>query len=296
MIALAALIAQAAIFPQGGAVGLAPPPGMTESTRFTGFESASGDSILIAELPRAAYAELVARIAATPAGQPLPNGVTLDGPGAAVTLAGGIKAMRWRGFQAVAGTRYAKWLLLAEGPSTTALVTAQVPEPRAATEAAAIDVALGSVRFRAAATLDAAIAALPFTLGDRAGFRPVQTLMGSALMLTEGPLDADPAGDQPLAVVAASIDARPVPDPEASARQMFGTQAGLTEIELQSLIRNGDDVVAAGTGLDGARRVTLRQHLRLTPGGGYVRIVCIWPAADDIAARCDRLAAGVRAR
>ncbi|PCD02561.1 hypothetical protein COC42_14230 [Sphingomonas spermidinifaciens] len=294
MIALAALALQAAVFPQQGAIGLAPPPDMRPSAGFTGFENDAGDSILIAELPREAYAELVRRIAATPAGQPLPNGVTLDGAGTAVTLAGGVRAMRWRGHQSVAGTRFAKWLLLAEGLSATAIVTAQVAEPRAAASAAAIEAALGSVRFQAPAGLDAAITALPFIVADRAGFRPVRTLMGSALMLTEGPRDTDPDGAQPLAIVAASVDARPILDPEASARHMFGAQTGFTRIELKSLTRKGDTVVAAGTAVDRARVVAMRQHLRLKPGGGYIRTVCIWPVADDLAARCDALAGGVR--
>lgn len=289
-------IQAAAIFPQGGAIGLAPPPGMTEAAAFTGFESAAGDSIVVAELPREAYADLIRRIAASPAGQPLPNGVTIDGPGTPVTLAGGIAGMRWRGHQTVAGVRYAKWMLLAEGPAATAIVTAQVPEPRAAGAAPAIEAALASLRFQAAADLETAIAALPFALGDRAGFRPVRTLMGSALLLTEGPRDTDPDGAQPIVVVAASIDARPIADPEASARQMFGAQAGFTRIDMKTIERRGDTVVADGTAVDRARYVRLRQHLRPTPGGGYLRTVCMWPVADDLAARCDRLAGSVASK
>jgi hypothetical protein len=295
MIAAAvALLQAAAVFPQGGAIGLTPPPGMTQSASFTGFEHSGGDSIVITELPREAYAELVRRLSATPVGQPLPNGMTIDTAGTPITLADGSKAMRWRGHQMGGGTRYAKWLMLAEGPALTAVVTAQVPEPRAAGAAAGIEAALASLRFQAAAGLDAAIAALPFVVADRAGFRPVRTLMGSALMLTEGPRDTDPDGAQPLVVVAGSVDARPILDPEAWARQMFGAQDNFTRIELKSLERRGDAVIADGTGVDRARYVRLRQHLRVKPAGGYLRVVCIWPVADDLAVRCDRVAASVR--
>lgn len=291
----ALFLALQAVFPQGGAIGLTPPPGMTESASFTGFESAAGDSILIAELPREAYAELTRRITATPVGQPLPNGVTIDAPGVPVTLADGVKAIRWRGHQTVAGTRFAKWLMLAEGPGATAIVTAQAPEARASAAEAGFEAALASLRFQPPASLDGAIAALPFAVGDMAGFRAVRTLMGSALMLTEGPRDIDPDGAQPLVVVAASIDARPILDPEASARQMFGAQ-DFTRLEAKSLEQRGDDTIVDGTGVDRARYVRLRQHLRIKPGGGYVRTVCIWPVADDLAARCDRLAASIRAK
>lgn len=291
-----ALALQAAVFPQGGAIGLVPPAEMRAAEAFTGFAASEGDSIVIAELPPEAYLELVARLDATPAGQPLPNGITLSGPGEAVTLAGGNPAKRWRGEQTVAGVRYAKWLMIAGSAGATAVVTAQVPADRAVTAAPAIEAALATLRFQPPPALDAAIAALPFAIGDSAGFRPVRTLMGSALILTEGPRDTDPDGAQPLVVVAASVDARPIPDAEASARQMFAAQDNFTRIELKSLERSGDDVIAAGTAVDRARVVALRQHLRVRPQGGYLRIVCVWPVADDLAARCDRLAASVRAK
>jgi hypothetical protein len=294
IVAAVVALQAAAIFPQGGAIGLTPPPGMIESARFTGFEHSGGDSIIVTELPREAYAELVKRLSATPVGQPLPNGMTLDSAGTPVTLADGSKGTRWRGHQMGGGTRFAKWLMLAEGPAVTAVVTAQVPEPRVAGAAAGIEAALASLRFQGAASLDTAIAALPFVVGDRAGFRPVRTLMGSALMLTEGPRDTDPDGAQPLVVVAGSVDDRPILDPEAWARQMFGAQDNFTRIELKSLERRGDDVIADGTGVDRARYVRIRQHLRVKSGGGYLRIVCIWPVADDLSARCDRVAVSVR--
>ncbi|WP_315763512.1 hypothetical protein [Sphingomonas sp. Y38-1Y] len=295
MIALALIAAQAAaVYPQGGAIGLVPPPGMTAAEGFTGFADTAGGSIVVAELPAEAYAELVARIDAAKPGEPLPNGIVLDGSGTVPRLADGVEAKRWRGHQTVGGQRYAKWLLIAKSGATTAIVTAQLPEAGAAAGTAAIEAALATLRIRQPAEIEAAVAALPFAIGDRAGYRPVRTLMGSGLILTDGPRDTDPDGAQPVVVVAASIDGRPIADPEAYARQLFEAQPGFTRLKVVEARRTGDDVVVAGTAVDRARVVSIRQHLRLQPAGGYVRTVCIWPVADDLAARCDRLAGSIR--
>lgn len=47
------------IFPNGASVGLVPPPGMSLSKAFSGFEHRSGASVVIAELPAEAYPQLV---------------------------------------------------------------------------------------------------------------------------------------------------------------------------------------------------------------------------------------------
>lgn len=297
MIAAAVLLLQAAVtFPQGGAIGLTPPADMTEASGFTGFSNTAGDSITLAELPKEAWAELVKRIAATPAGRPLPNGVIIDGPGDVITLPGGERAVRWRGHQQVGGTRHAKWVVLAEGADATAVVIAQVDASRAADRAPAIESALATVRFQRPADLESAIAALPFSIGDRAGFRAVRTLMGSGLVLTEGPRDTDPDGAQPLVIVASSLDQTAPPDRTAFARNLFVAQPNFTRLTVRDLVADGERVTITGTAVDRARFVTLRQHLRFVENGGYLRTMCIWPVADDLTARCDRVAASVAPR
>lgn len=294
MIVAIALVPQAAAtFPQGGAIGMVPPAGMVESDDFTGFRNADGDSILIAELPPEAYAELAKRIASTPPGTALPNGVTLDGPGADVTLADGTPAKLYRGHQQVAGARHAKWLLLAGGKSATALVTIQIADARAKATTPGVEAALKTVRLKAAADIGTAITALPFTIGDRAGFRPVRTLMGAALILTEGERDTDPDGAQPLVIVASSLDMRIPPDRADYARKLFEGQREFTRIAVKETKSDGDDVLVSGTAVDRARVIALRQHMRFDDSGKYVRTVCTWPVADDYAARCDKVAASV---
>ncbi|HTG37781.1 hypothetical protein [Sphingomonas sp.] len=297
MSALAALLIQAAaLFPQGGAIGLTPPADMREASDFTGFANAAGDSIVIAELPREAWPQLVERLSATPPGRPLPNGVILDGPGDLIKLPNGERAVRWRGHQQVGGTRHAKWIVLAESAETTAVVTAQVEASRAADRAPAIEAALATLRFQRPADLESAIAALPFVIGDRAGFRAVRTLMGSGLILTEGPRDTDPDGAQPLVVIASSLDKRAPPDRAGFARKLFEGQPNFTRLTVGDVTTGGDRVTITGTAVDRARYVTLRQHLRFVGDGGYLRTMCIWPVADDLTQRCDRLAASVAPR
>ncbi|UZK69431.1 hypothetical protein OKW76_15700 [Sphingomonas sp. S1-29] len=298
--ALATAVVQAspAVYPQQGAIGLAPPPGMAEAAGYTGFEDiATQRSIVLAELPPAAFDEMVRRLDTAPGGR-LPNGVTLTGKGEAITVADGTPARLYRGAQTVGGIAYTKWLLLAGGKTATALVTAQAPAATASAAAPGFEAALRSVRLRGAAELETSIAALPFTVGNRAGFRPVRTLMGSGLLLTEGPLDVDTDGAQPLVVVAGSLGAVPVADRADFARKAVEATPELSRLTVLGAAVSSDGSLhtVAATAVDRARTITLRQHIRFLEGGGYIRIVCTSPVAEDIAGRCDRLAQSVTLR
>lgn len=298
MIALAAALLVAptgAIFAKGGAIGLVPPPSMRVAT-FAGFEDpASGASITLAELPPQAYSELVARL---DRGGALTGGPTLTGPPEAVTLADGTPARLYRGTQAAHGLRYAKWLLVANGAAVSAIVTAQVPDAAADAARPAIEATLRSVTLRPAPGLDAQIDALPFTIGDRAGFRAIRTMMGSTLVLTDSAGDGGPAtAGQPLVIVAHSIGDVQATDREATARKLLQGLAGITDVVIAPAAPSADNIVyrSTATGLDHGTPVVLTQHVRFGPEGGYIRTVCIArPAlAAAIAPRCDRLAASV---
>lgn len=288
--------AAAPVFPQQGAIGMVPPTGMTESASFAGFEDkATGASITLAELPPQAFAELIERID-TAGGGKLPGGVKLSDDGTPLTLTDGTPARLYRGEQASGGALHAKWLLVVNGATATAIVTTQVPQASAAATAPAVEAALRTVRLRGAAELEMAIAALPFAVGDRAGFRPVRTLMGSGLILTDGPLDVDTEGAQPVVIVANSLGAAPVADRAGHARTLFEATADLTRLKIDGEGASPDSTMLTGTAVDRARYIRIRQHVRYGGRGGYVRIVCIAPVADDIAARCDRLARSVAVR
>lgn len=298
VVALAALAAAQAAptFPKNGAVGLTPPPAMREAASFAGFEDpATEASILIAELPAEAYPQLTARF---DEGGILPNGVALTAPPAALTLADGTPARLYRGSQTARGIAYAKWMLIVSGRATTALVTAQAPQAAADRLGPGIEAALRSVVLRDRRSLDEEITALPFTIADRAGFRAVRTLVGSSLILTDGPLDVDPAGAQLLVIVASSLGDMPIADRATTARKLLSDLGGMTDVAIGDEPPSPDNTNyrLTATALDRGKPVTVVQHTRFQPDGGYVRIVCVAPQKKDIAARCDRLAASVTPR
>src|SRR4051812_7911138 len=96
-------------FPPGSNIGLAPPPGMTTSHNFFGFEDAPNQvAIVIVALPREAFAD-IEKAMTTEALQR--KGLTVDGR---ESLDLGIgKALLLNTRQVVSGVRLRKWILAA---------------------------------------------------------------------------------------------------------------------------------------------------------------------------------------
>jgi hypothetical protein len=283
-LALIALAQAALVFPQDGAIGLAPPPGMSVEADAAAFADPSRAArITLAELPPAAFATLARRLDA--ASGPLADGSVLDGAGEALRI-DGRAARLYRGRQGDARTL----LLLVSDDRRTAVVAARFPAERAI----AIETALRGVRLRDPA---AGIDALPFVIGDTAGYRLVRTLGREGAVLTEGPLDVDTDGAQPLAIVVAGR-AEAGADRATFARSLFAASDGLTRITIAetAVSADGVDHRVTGTAVDRARYVALRQHLRFAADGRYLRTMCIHPVRDPLAERCDRLAASVAPR
>lgn len=73
-----------------------------------------------------------------------------------------------------------------------------VPEASANAATSAIEAALRTISFRAPASLNEQVTALPFRVGDLAGFRPVLAAGGLSLLLTDGPPDKPQGATQPI--------------------------------------------------------------------------------------------------
>ena len=264
------------IFPTGSAVGLEPPPGMTVSSRFSGFEDRErGASIVIVEMPAEAYDEVQGRFTAEGL---KPTGIAV-GERRDLQVPGG-RAILVRGAQKAGGLTFTKWIILAGAPTRTAMVTAQVPEGvRNLYTDDVVEAALRTLAFRAAPSTDERLAALPFRIGDFAGFRVAQVLAGSAVALTEGPRDIDPEAVQPSLIVASSF-AGAVPESE---RESFGIKAlrslaqirdvrvvGQRSFEADGAVWNEVEAMAANPGNGAPLRVL--HTVRFGPNG-YVRII-----------------------
>jgi hypothetical protein len=261
------------VFPPGSRVGLDPPPNMDVSQRFTGFESRSKTSVITAvEMPAEAFKDLSAGLSAE----------NLKKQGVTVTSretfkVGGGDAVLVEGDQAGGPAAVQKWLLVVGDPTMTALVIAQLVKGGDADAAQAMREALRTVAIREPRDLDEQISALPFRIGDMAGFRPVRVMAGNSIMLTDGPEDAIRQVEQPAVTVAHSTAVPPRDQRDAFARAALRSNTLLKDIAIeraQSFRQRGADwheIVARATDVPSGRPVVVSQALRFAPDH-YLRV------------------------
>ena len=276
---LSSAIAWAAepVFPPGSRIGLAPPEGMEVSKRFTGFENpAKGAAITLVEMPPEAYSQLEAGL--TPEALKA-QGLTLMGR--EETTIGGKDALVIAGQQSDGRITVRKWLLLARDPTATAFVVAQLLPVSDPYPEAVMQEALRTITLRPPLGIDDQIGALPFRLGERAGFRPVRVMAGNSILLTDGPKDTVAEHEQPLLIVAQSTGPAPKPDQRAPfARSALFASETLKEfaIERSQGFRQGradwHEIVARAKDASSGQALVVMQTIRFTPEG-YIRMVGI---------------------
>jgi hypothetical protein len=274
LVAGAALAAEP-VFPAASRIGLVPPDAMILSKRFTGFENEEKAAVItLAEMPPEAYGQLL-------------TGLTKDvlkRQGLSVTSREEVKLGARSGLL-IAGTLAGpvsgrKWIMAVKDAGLTALIVAQVPGGQDGYSEAQMRDALKSVALREAVSLDEQVAALPFRIGDRAGFRPVKVLSGNSVLLTDGPKDAIAGVEQPMAILAASLA---VPPPVGEQRNRFAQLAlnsnrTLKDIRIERSegfrLRGQDwhEIVARATDTESGQPVVVMQTIRFEPDH-YVRMV-----------------------
>src|SRR5262245_45895648 len=171
------------VFPVGSRIGLAPPPGVTASRSFVGFEDANNNvAVIIAALPPDTFAELER---STTADALKKQGLTFE-KRETQTLAAN-RAFLVTARQQAEGMRLRKWIFAMAAPDLTALVTVQVPDTASnAYPEATIRDALMSVAVRPSVPIDEQLSLLPFKLGELAQFKVGGVIAGRAVMLTDG--------------------------------------------------------------------------------------------------------------
>lgn len=270
------------VYPGASGAGVVPPAGMTVSKKFSGFEdAATGSSILFVDMPAEAWPQLKQGMTAEALKA---QGVTLSGPPRDVKLPGGEPAVLLAGKQTVAAGVFRKWILVAEGKGSTVLVTAQSPESaKGAFSDAAMEKTLLELKTRPKLSSAEQVAALPFAVKDMAGFRLVNTLAGSALLLTEGPQDSIKGATQPLVIVAGSMaGAPPMAQRQALAKAAFNTVAGVNDLAIKEDKMEADGrSLISGTGKDSASgdSVAIVQVVSFVKDG-YIRSVLVSREAD----------------
>lgn len=260
------------IFPPGYSVGLAPPEGMLPAGDFVGFEDrGAGAAITLYDLP----AEAFDRISADFTPEALMEQGIQNPERTEVAIEGVQSAFLITGEQEEQGVALRKWILIATTDLRAALVVGETIGENQKYDAAAMRDALLTLAFRERPPIEERHALLPFRVGDRADFRPVESTVDHALILTEGEDDeiADPT--QPIIIVAAIPGAPPPPEfRDRFARSTLMALEGLQDfvIERSDGFRQGNDdwheIVAEARGPEGKELVVL-QTLRFSRQGTF---------------------------
>jgi hypothetical protein len=261
--ALAVPAAQAADvqFPTGSSIGLDPPPGLTLG--FTpqppGFYDADSKvSIVLLELPPGVYLQVESSMTTAAAKE---QGILVDRREIMFTDAG--PALVSAGEDTRQQAR--KWMLAAQLPHATAVVSVQIPEAaRQRYPDDAVRAALASLTTRTVPA-EEQLSLLPYRIEDLAGFRLIRVVNRSTAILTDGPRDDMRAVDQPHIVIgiAPSI-AGQSSDRERLAHAAFNGLAGFAErrITTSEMLR-----------LDGQPVHEIRAEARDATSGAPVSVV-----------------------
>ena len=174
----------AVVFPVGSRVGLVPPPGMVVSKTFPGFmDPEKNAGIVIRVMPPNAY----------PAMKESLGDDTLKKQGLTVVKRDTMQLAVGKADLVVGNELspdkkpFRKWLLLVPTNDLTAAVSVQAPADDSVYSDAAVRAALASLTLRAKVPDTDYLQALPFKVGDTAGFHIGNVIPGRALMLIDAP-------------------------------------------------------------------------------------------------------------
>lgn len=270
------------VFPPGSRIGLEPPPEMELSKRFSGFEDADrATSITIVEMPPEAFPQVAADLSKE---QVKRQG--LRERSRQNFKVGESEAILVSGVQTANGQKVGKWILAISDSEMTGFVIAQSPDGRTGYSDKDMIKALKSAVIRPPLSFEEQALSLPFTVGDRAGFRIVRVVSGNSIVLTQGPRDNNLEGNQPVVVIGASpgspIEAKAR---EAFARQALGSSQNLRNLSIErseGFRMKGDDwyeIVARATDVVTGRPVVVMQTIRFRDGG-YLRMLAMVKAED----------------
>ena len=202
------------VFPDGSRIGLVPPPGMTPSKQFHGFEDTDRRAgIFLAEQAAESFEKIAKDFSLDEmkAGgmevilrEELPNGV--------------LAAVR----QQVGQDLTYKWAMVARLDNVTAVAIAVVPDSaKAAYPDAALRAAVTSVALRPKLSSEELLALLPYRVTDLGGFRILRATPDGTAVLTLGDKDTPLPIEQPFFMIAV----RPGEAPQPNDRDRFAQRA-----------------------------------------------------------------------
>jgi hypothetical protein len=260
------VVAADPIFPPGSRIGIVPPPGMTVSKAFPGFEDRSSQvAMLFMELSASAYPDIEKQFATD----------ALKAQGVEVTAHQDLQLKSGHGFmvtarQPVGAPPGRKYALVATADDLTAIISVQVPDvAEVAYSDAAMHAALATFTTRAEVPVEEQLALLPFALKDLGGMRIVRAAANGAALLTYGPSNAIEIIDQPLLLITLAPGVQdPSSEGESLARRAISTIPDVKELRLLRSEKmrisgqNGHEIIADARDAQTNIEVTLAQWLR----------------------------------
>ena len=274
-----------ALYPIGSRIGLVPPPGITVSTSFPGFEDAARNVFIrLVAMPQQAFAEIEKTMTAEALSK---QGITVERrePIAVPNAVQDAKGLLIVARQQANDIRFHKWMLIAPIGDLTVLISFEIrdeakdtyPEP-------VIRAALASASVRASIPTAEQLSLVPFQFGDLAGFRVVRVLPGIAIQLTDGPKDTFDAAAQPHLIVSVAPGAPPDPrDRDTFARTALSNGLPpLKEVRITSSEpmriggQQGYEMRATGKDPTTGAEIDIVQWLRFG-SGGFMRIIGFAP-------------------
>jgi hypothetical protein len=275
VLSVQAAFAAEPVFPPASRIGIVPPADMMVSRRFSGFENEEkAAAINLVEMPAEAYEQLVKGFTRDALKRQGLNETSREnlklGDKTAVLIGGTMEGP-------VQGR---KWVMAVKGEDMAGLIVAQVRGGEDGYSEAQMREVLKTVVLRGPVSLEEKVSALPFRLGDTAGFRPVRAISGNSVLFTDGPKDTITAVEQPILIIASSLA---VPPPAGDQRNQFA-RAALNSNQILKDIRierseafrfKGQDwheIVARAVEAESGQPIIVMQSIRFEPNR-YVRMV-----------------------
>lgn len=279
----------------GTTVSLVPAKGFMPATGFAGLQNPqTRASVLVVELPAEAHAALSPVFGSLEIAKPsfAQQNITVYLREEIETGAGKVPVLS--GSQSLGGVSFDKWMALFKGVKTV-LITVQSPDS-ANLDDGDVHAMLKSVLLGAEPSMADRIAALPFAVSASEPFRIVDTIGGAGVLMTSGPLNADPSGRQPLILVVAQLaggqGAKIEELSEALLKQTRGFADATIDKRGKERFADSDGYLLAGSDSAGKR---FEHHLAIGSGGHFVRLIAMAPAADfdGLKPAIDRVATSV---
>ncbi|MBE9063263.1 hypothetical protein [cf. Phormidesmis sp. LEGE 11477] len=276
-------IDRAPILIPGTSVSLQPPAGFVTADQFSGLVNPESlASIVIAELPAAAYTEFVSLFASTPEAVTsafAERGIVLEVDTISNVLVNGNEVPLVKGIQTVGDTQVSKYFALFGGETSgenTILITFNVTEPASLSEEAIVNT-IQSIQVAPALSIEQKVAELPFTFEVAPPFQVFDVLLGSTVLLSPNG-EPSPSGEDPVIIIASSVSPIIAADLSAFDLATFSSQVlleteGFTQANITTRspteFAGGEGYVIQASVADS----TVFQYLRILPNNFYIRML-----------------------